>query len=205
MTFEHTGAPATYGGTVLSFPMVWHQIHLPVTLNAGAVNTVQLDAASAGGLNIDEMRVFPADATQPEPDQQNFICLDSSPAIDASTAVRRTAYGDQRPVRVTNTDNPVSTFVYPRTASDPTAEAVRASFVREGTNFSSVLGRVQGNLYVGRTSAGGEGSAIDVNTDGTDEVVFDQTCGFLLQLTNGQDGGSGGRSVRYRHLGKSPG
>jgi hypothetical protein len=183
--FEHTGNPSTYGGSVLSFPMVWHQLHVPVTLNAGTANTVRLEAGTAGGLNIDEMRVFPADAAQPEPDQQNFISLDASPTIDATTPVRRTAYGDQRPVRVTTGTNSVTTFVYPRTAGDPTAEAVRASFVRNGANFSSVLGRVTNNLYIGRTSAGGEGSAMDLDGDGTNDVSFSETCAFVLQLTNG--------------------
>ncbi len=185
VTFEHTGNPSTYGGSVLSFPMVWHQLHLPVTLNAGTANTIRLEAGTAGGLNIDEMRVFPADAAQPEPDQQNFICLDPSPTIDATTPVRRTAYGDQRPVRVTNGNtNSVTTFVYPRTASDPPAETVHASFVRNGADFSNVLCRVTGNLYVGRTSAGGAGSGIDLNGDGTNDVSFSQSCAFVLQLTN---------------------
>ena len=184
VTFEHTGNPNTYGSSVLSFPVVWHQLHLPVTLNAGTNNTVQLQAGTAGGLNIDEMRVFPADAAQPEPDQQNFISLDASPSIDATTPVRRTAYGDQRPVRVTNADNPATTFVYPRTASDPTAETVRTSFVRNGTNFASVLGLVTNNLYVGRTSAGGEANAIDLDADGTNDVSFSEICGFVLQLSN---------------------
>lgn len=188
VTFEHTGNNSTYGGSGLSFPMVWHQVHLPVTLDAGAANTIRLEAGTAGGLNIDALHVFPADGAQPEPDQQNFICLDPAPALDASTPVRRTAYGDQRPVRVTNGDSPIATFVYPRSAGDPTAEDVRSSFVRSGTNFTSVLGAVTGNLYLGRTAAGGEGVAVDVNADGTDEVSFSGTCAFVLQLTNHQPG-----------------
>ncbi|TAK95166.1 MAG: hypothetical protein EPO07_15715 [Verrucomicrobia bacterium] len=182
--FEHTGTSNTYNSGVLSFPMVWHQLHLPVTLLAGANNTIQLQAGTAGGLNIDEMRVFPADAAQAEPDQQNFISLDATPTIDMTTAVRRTAYGDQLPIRVANADNTIATFVYPRTASDPSAESVRTSFVRSGTNFSSSLERVTNNLYIGRWSAGGEGSAIDLNNDGTNDVSFSTNCGFVLQTTN---------------------
>jgi len=184
ITFEHTGNNSTYGGSVLSFPMAWHQLHIPVTLNAGSVNTIRLEAGMAGGLNVDEMRVFPADTAESEPDQQNFICVDTAPAIDATTTVRRTAYGDQRPVRVTNGGNPLTTFVYPRKAGDPAAEAVRTSFVRNGTNFTSVLGQVIGDLYVGRTSAGGRGNGIDLDNDGTNDLHLNTTCGFVLQTSN---------------------
>ena len=59
---------------------------------------------------------------------------------------------------------------------------MRASFVRDGQDFSSVLGRVKGTLYVGRTSAGGKGTAIDLDNDGKDDVIFSQTCAFILQL-----------------------
>jgi hypothetical protein len=183
ITFVHTGTSATYGGTVLSFPMYWHQLHVPVTLAAGAANTIRLEGAGDGGLNIDEMRVYPADAAQPEPDQENFISLDAAPSIDGTTPVRRSAYGDQRPLRVTNSNVAVATFVYPRKATDPAAEAVRTSFVRSGTNFSSMLGRVNGNLYVGRTSAGGAGTGIDLASSGTNDVVFSGSCSFVLQLS----------------------
>jgi hypothetical protein len=44
---------------------------------------------------------------------------------------------------------------------------------------------VSGNLYVGRTSAGGFGDQIDLNGDGIPDVTFSATCGFILQLQNG--------------------
>ena len=205
VTFVHTGNPNTYGGGLLSFPMYWHQLHLPATLLAGAANTVRLEATEGSGLDIDELRVFPADATQAGPDQQAFIALGDSPApaIDATTAPRRSAYGDQRPLRVTNGGAALATFVYPRKAADPSAAAVRASFVRDGADFSSVLGRVRGDTYVGRTSAGGVGSGIDLDGDGTNDVTFDQSCSFVLQL----DGGAvtaveADRFVVFRHAGR---
>ncbi len=181
---EHTGKPSRYGG-VLDFPMVWHQIHVPATLLAGGSNMIRLEAGTAGGLNIDEMRVFPADASQDDPDQQNYICLDPSPSIDTSATVRRTGYGDQRPIRVTNGGQAVATFVYPRSGDDPDAETVRTSFARNGADFSSVLGRVEGDIYVGRTSAGGRGSAIDLDGDGFDDATFSTNCGFVFQLDGG--------------------
>jgi len=184
ITLDHTGNHNTYN-SVLDQPMVWHQLHFPVALTAGATNTIRLEAGSAGGLNIDEMRVFPADSAQGESDQQNFISLDSTPTVDTSTATRRTGYGDQRPIRVTNSDAAVSTFVYPRSAGDPTAESVRTSFTRSGADFTTSLGRIEGNLYVGRTSAGGEGTGIDLDNDSTDDVTFSANCAFVLQLNAG--------------------
>ena len=80
----------------------------------------------------------------------------------------------------------VDTFVYPRSAGDPAAESVRASFKRGGKDFSSVLGRVKGTLYLGRTSAGGVGKAIDLDNDGSDDVSFSESCGFILQLNDGK-------------------
>jgi len=49
-----------------------------------------------------------------------------------------------------------------------------------------VLGRVDGNLYVGATSAGGEGSSLDIDGDGSADVTFDQACKFVLQLDQGR-------------------
>src|SRR5205814_56274 len=98
----------------------------------------------------------PAVASAPEPDQENFIALKDTHQLDGTEKVVASGYGDLRPVRVTDAGGgPVETFVYPRGAGDPSGEKVRASFERHGQDFASVLGRVKGNLYVGRTSAGG--------------------------------------------------
>ncbi len=203
LTFVHTGNANTYGGGVLSFPMYWHQVHVPVSLLAGSANTVRLESADGAGLAVDEMRVFPADASQAEPDQQTFIALGASPSIDASAALRRSAYGDQRPLRVTNAGATVATFVYPRKAADPSAEAVRTSFVRDGANFSSVLGRVRGDTYVGRSSAGGVGTGIDLDGDGANDVTFDQSCAFVLQLSAGAiTAVEADRFVTFGHAGR---
>jgi hypothetical protein len=165
----------------------WHQLYVPVTLASGTNNTIRIESADEGGEIIDELRVHPAAPSAPEPDQQNFIALKSTHQLDASSPAVRGGYGDLRPVRVTDSkDGSVETFVYPRNAGDPDAESVRASFVRHGQDFSSVLGRVKGTLYVGRTSAGGEGNAIDLDNDGKNDVTFNQTCAFILQLKNGR-------------------
>ncbi|MCJ8167489.1 malectin domain-containing carbohydrate-binding protein [Pontibacter sp. E15-1] len=117
-----------------------------------------------------------------EADQQNFIALHPSPTITATDAVRRSSYGDLLPVRMVS-DTPANvTFIYPRGPGDPSAEAVRKSYRSSGNDFSTLVGRVRGNTYVGRTSAGGEGTGIDLNNDGAADVTFSLYCGFMLQL-----------------------
>lgn len=161
-----------------------HQLHVPATLAAGTNNVVRVEP---GGAVIDELRVHPASKATEEPDQQHFIALRNTHQLDTSAPAVRGGYGDFRPVRVTDSQGgPVETFVYPRKAADPDAEAVRAGFKRDGKDFSSPLGRVKGTLYVGRTSAGGEGKGIDLDDDGSDDVRFDQSCAFVLQLKDGK-------------------
>ncbi len=166
----------------------WHQLYVPVTLARGTQNIIRIESADApDSATIDELHVHGAVAAAPEPDQQNFIALKDSHQLDASSPAVRGGYGEFRPVRVIDTKGgPVQTFVYPRNAGDPDAASVRASFARNGQDFSSVLGRVKGKLYVGRTSAGGEGTAIDLDNDGKNDVTFDHTCAFVLQLRNGR-------------------
>ena len=165
----------------------WHQLYVPVTLARGTNNSVRIESEDEGGEIMDELRVHPAVPSAPEPDQENFIALKSTHLLDASSPAVRTGYGDLCPVRVTDSKGGrVETFVYPRSAGDPDAESVRASFVRKGQDFSSVLGRVKGTLYVGRTSAGGVGNGIDLDNAGKNDVTFDQTCAFILQLKNGR-------------------
>jgi hypothetical protein len=49
-----------------------------------------------------------------------------------------------------------------------------------------VLGRVDGNLYVGATSAGGEGTTLDLDGNGSADVSFSQSCKFVVQLASGR-------------------
>ena len=164
----------------------WHELHVPATLNPGPTNTIRIEFADEGAV-IDEIRVPPAGSVAPELDQQNFIALKDSHQLDASAPSVRGGYGDFKPVRVMDsTGAAVETFVYPRSAGDPDAKAVRASFKRKGDDFTSLLGSVNGMLYTGRTSAGGVGQSIDIDHDGKDDVVFDQPCAFILQLDKGR-------------------
>jgi hypothetical protein len=48
--------------------------------------------------------------------------------------------------------------------------------------FRSVLDRVAGTTYFGRTAAGGVGDGVHLAGQGEADVRFSRTCGFLLQL-----------------------
>jgi hypothetical protein len=119
-------------------------------------------------------------------DEQNFIALHQHPELMREETALRSTYGDLRPVRVIVPDAENRTFVYPRSAGDPAGEAVRTSFSTGQNGFQSVLGRVEGDVYIGRTSAGGIGRGIDLDADGKRDVEFDRSCGFLLQIRNGK-------------------
>jgi hypothetical protein len=114
-------------------------------------------------------------------DEQTFIELGKNVAFTADSAVL-SSYGQLRPIRATTDDIANRTFIYPRNANDPTAEAVRDSLQVTTTGFQSVLGRVDDTLYVGRSSAGGVGTSIDVNGDGRADATFSTSCGFILQI-----------------------
>ena len=152
-----------------NFGVIW-----PVLTNDGAplVNTFTQQIASVN---------FPSGG-----DQQNFISLHPSPTLVTNMGTLRSSYGDLRPLRMVSNDDDVQTFIYPRSPWDPSAESVRTSFARNGGNFSTLLGRVVGNVYVGRTSAGGVGTAVDLDGDGRNDVTFGESAGFILQLANGR-------------------
>ncbi|HJT19009.1 MAG TPA: hypothetical protein VJ746_00975 [Nitrospira sp.] len=119
-------------------------------------------------------------------DEQTFIALNPSASLEDGGEAMRSPYGDLRPVRFRAPDEEKRIFIYPRNGNEPSAEAVRDSFLYVSPmEFSSVLGKVRGNLYVGRTAAGGVGDRIDLDEDGSPEAVFSSPCGFILQLQNG--------------------
>jgi hypothetical protein len=118
-------------------------------------------------------------------DRQNFIALDSGPKMVFEPVLRST-FGDLRPVRVTAPGEVNRTFVYPSGAGDPEAETVRTSFTLTSDGFRSVLGRLSGDVYVGRTAAGGFADQVDLDGDGTVDAKFSQPCGFLFQIAGGK-------------------
>src|SRR5262249_61453892 len=80
----------------------------------------------------------------------------------------------------------------------PDAAAVKNSFMATANGFKTVLARVDGNMYVGATSAGGEGASLDIDGDGTADVTFSQSCKFVLQLAQGRiTAGRADRAVNF--------
>jgi hypothetical protein len=118
-------------------------------------------------------------------DQQNFIAMDPAAEMTDEPLLRST-YGDLRPIRVLATRKEQRTFVYPQGEGDPTAKAVHDSLAITPDGFRSVLARVSGTTYIGRTAAGGYGTEIDLDGDGVPEVTFAKPCGFLLVLRSGK-------------------
>jgi hypothetical protein len=121
----------------------------------------------------------------PASDEQCYLAIGRHVVLDDSAPPVRGAYGWLRPVRMTMNGPACATFVYPRNAGDPSVREVRNSLRVTPTGFSSILGRVDGTLYVGRTSAGGFGDRIDLSNDGHSEILFDHACNFIAQLSNG--------------------
>jgi len=119
-------------------------------------------------------------------DEQCFIVLNEDAVLSDNEDPIQSTYGWLRPVRATTKDGSIHTFVFPRNATDPQAEAVAESFRLAPNGFSSILGRVEGTLYVGRTSGGGVGRTADLDGDGRADIAFSAPCGFLLQLENGR-------------------
>ncbi|MEX2402026.1 MAG: hypothetical protein WD423_14730 [Rhodothermales bacterium] len=121
----------------------------------------------------------------PGEDQQNFIGLNADARMLDEAPSIQSSYGWLKPVRYESADRAKEVFVYPRSPDDPSAADVRESFQIDGDDFSSILGRVEGTMYVGRTSAGGEGDRIDLDGDGSADVSFSASCRFVLQLRDG--------------------
>jgi hypothetical protein len=115
-------------------------------------------------------------------DEEAFLSVNAGTLMAEIDEHLQSTYGWLLPVRALATDGLEQTFVYPRSPKDPTAEKVRESLRITDDGFQSGLGVVRGTLYVGRTSAGGEGQAIDLDGDGKPDVTFDAPCQFVLQL-----------------------
>jgi hypothetical protein len=119
-------------------------------------------------------------------DEENFIALNDHAHLDFSGHPLRSTYGDLLPAIVTTPDDVNRVFIYPRKAGEPSAQDVRQSFRLTAAGFRSVLGRVDGNVYIGQTVAGGEARSVDLDGDGKPEVTFSATCGFLVQISQGK-------------------
>jgi len=117
-------------------------------------------------------------------DRQNFISVESAEMMDEP--LLRGSYGDLRPIRVRAPEPRQHTFIYPQSPADPPASAVRDSLALTAEGLRSVLGKVAGTIYVGRTAAGGFGTEIDLDGDGRPDATFATACGFVIQLRGGK-------------------
>jgi hypothetical protein len=162
--------------TPTEVPAGWG-VTLPLLEADGAVT---LDASTSATERIASVR-YPGGR-----DSENFILLQSDGVEMTREAPVRTSYGDVVPVRATSHDPRSRTFIYPQGEGDPSASAVRDSFRSTPEGFASVLGRVEGTLYVGRTSAGGFGQRMSLGQKDVPDVVFSEACGFILRIEDGQ-------------------
>ncbi len=118
-------------------------------------------------------------------DEQSFIAVDGPVTFTDEAAVRG-SYGDLRPIRVVTRGTSNTTLIYPRGSGDPTAEDVGRSFRRTARGFRTLVGTVDGRVYIGRSAAGGEGSRVDLDGDGRPEVTFTPRCQFLVRHRGGK-------------------
>lgn len=119
-------------------------------------------------------------------DSQYFISLNKGFSIHADNPSIQSTYGWLKPFRFETEEASVDILVYPKSPSDPEAIDLQSSFQWTDDGFSTLLGNVNGKIYIGKTSAGGEGKEIDLNGDGLADVTFDSPCQFVLKLDNGK-------------------
>jgi hypothetical protein len=120
------------------------------------------------------------------PDSESFLALGEHLSLDSSGETVRSTYGDLQPVLQMTKGMSNQTFIYPHIIDQPSSLAVIKSFAVTADGFSSVLGRVSGNVYVGQTVAGGEGASVSIQDAGKPDVTFSALCRFLLQLRDGR-------------------
>jgi hypothetical protein len=119
-------------------------------------------------------------------DEESFLAVRGETVVQEPGEHVQSTYGWLLPTRSMATRGVNYTFVYPRSAGDPTAEKILEHFHLTRDGFESDLGSVHGTLYTGRTSAGGEGQSIDCDGDGKIDASFDTRCRFVLQLDKGK-------------------
>ncbi|WP_339715526.1 hypothetical protein [uncultured Kriegella sp.] len=119
-------------------------------------------------------------------DTQNFIGLNETMEAEQDGLAIESTYGTLLPVKFRSSDNRPIVFVYPKLQGAPEVINVKESFRLTENGFSSLLGRVDGTLYVGKKMAGGYGQTLDIDQDGDAELVLNTACGFISQLENGR-------------------
>ena len=121
-------------------------------------------------------------AYAPGGDMESFLAVDRDGALDAKAKPVRSTYGDLLPVRMSTPGRVSHTFVYPHNYGQPDGDKVLKTFRVMERGFASVLGRVDGDIYISPTFAGGHGRGVDLGRGASGEVRFDRECGFVIQI-----------------------
>ncbi len=119
-------------------------------------------------------------------DAQSFLALDPSGQLLRTESSVRSTYGDLSPIIYSGSDATSRTFIYPHNNDQPSEDEVLTSFKVTPAGFHSALGRVEGDVYIGRTVAGGIARQLGFSAQSSHDVRFSQECGFLLQLNGGR-------------------
>ncbi|WP_218884488.1 hypothetical protein [Tunturibacter empetritectus] len=118
-------------------------------------------------------------------DTESFLAVDGDATLDAKMKPVRSTFGDLLPVRMRIAGATSHTFVYPHDAGQPDADAVLKSFRITERGFVSALGRVEGDIYISPTFAGGRGSEVALKEGGRADLRFNRECGFVVQISHG--------------------
>jgi hypothetical protein len=118
-------------------------------------------------------------------DRQYFIGLNEDLRIDTTARSIQSTYGWLKPLRFETNETSTDLLVYPKKPGELDATALRQGFRWTENGFETPLGRVGAFHYIGDKLAGGKGKSMDLDGDGTAEVVFDKPCLFILQLEQG--------------------
>lgn len=114
-------------------------------------------------------------------DEQTYL-FEGAPSVYLDEDAVKGSAGWIKPVRVAAD----TVFVYPRTAADPPAAAVRAGLRATAEGFETPLVRVSGHVAVGRGYAGGVARAVDLDGDGRPDLEFSEETGFVARHDGGR-------------------
>ena len=119
-------------------------------------------------------------------DQESFLSVGRQATIETAVPKMRSTYGDLLALRVVSSGATNSNFIYPHNSDQPSAAEVQGTMRRTKNGFTSILGRVEDDIYVGKTVAGGEGRELRLSSGAGPALIFDRSCGFLAQIRDGR-------------------
>lgn len=132
-------------------------------------------------LLVHATRRYVTTAYSEDGDQQCFISLNGP--IEKEEGKVLSSYGHLHSYRATTAGEEVAVFIYPRKKDEPGAEAMLKSFEVTEDGFSTVLGKVAGDMYHSKALTGGRADRVTVGT--WTEIHFSETCRFIIQHKEG--------------------